>query len=427
MRLVLFTILIALLLTACSDSDNSSTPHDDDQQNQAPVVDAGDDVDGLTGEQIALDGSVVDDGLPSGNLTYLWEKTEGPGTASFTADNSPATTVVLNQAGSYSLRLTADDGELQTSDSVTVSVSDSVVLPTTQDGFSVKQHESGLRLEFVPQSTLADSTDIDWMYRMWNGIAECQKGGAESVPYPAIRLVEELPERLGSDFGYEDAGYLWNYDLERITVLNSDTAFAKGAGQGLWLGEAMSVYMGFFNNDFFPDPGDRNSLECQSWHSGGRHDPAPGRRPLPDSDVIFSLSADVFGETVAISSDTERVDEFTLGYVVRLLEAVGSCHNYDVGNPFSLKTVLVLSDRQADFFGDKWSESGAYTVNQGGRILIDSSDLLDIRTNSEWGFQLHHWINLYLDAFDNDGFANTECRDLSGTFLPPVLPFEITG
>jgi hypothetical protein len=97
--------------------------------NQAPVVHAGSDQT-ITWPTIAvsLDGTVVDDGLP-GPLTTTWSQISGPGTVFFVDTNAVDTTASFSEAGTYVLRLTADDGELTDSDEVTIIVIGPVVVP----------------------------------------------------------------------------------------------------------------------------------------------------------------------------------------------------------------------------------------------------------------------------------------------------------
>ncbi|HET9725058.1 MAG TPA: hypothetical protein VFR44_14615 [Actinomycetota bacterium] len=90
--------------------------------NAAPTVNAGPDQQITLPGLATMAGSAGDDGLPSGTLTITWSQASGPGTATFTDPSSPTTTVSFSAAGSYALELTADDGALQTSDQLTVTV-----------------------------------------------------------------------------------------------------------------------------------------------------------------------------------------------------------------------------------------------------------------------------------------------------------------
>jgi lysophospholipase L1-like esterase len=53
-------------------------------------------------------------------LTYQWSKVSGPGTVTFSSPQAVSTTATLGLPGSYVLKLTASDGELSGSDTVTV-------------------------------------------------------------------------------------------------------------------------------------------------------------------------------------------------------------------------------------------------------------------------------------------------------------------
>ncbi len=94
--------------------------------NQAPVVSAGPDQVATLPNAAALDGSVTDDGLPDppAAVTTTWSAESGPGTVTFTDASAVDTTATFSLAGSYVLRLTADDGALSAFDEVTVTVNE---------------------------------------------------------------------------------------------------------------------------------------------------------------------------------------------------------------------------------------------------------------------------------------------------------------
>jgi hypothetical protein len=92
--------------------------------NTAPVVNAGADQTITLPATATLNGTAVDDGLPTSSaLTYAWTKQSGPGTATFGSASSASTTVAFSAVGTYILRLTVSDGALGRSDEVTVTVS----------------------------------------------------------------------------------------------------------------------------------------------------------------------------------------------------------------------------------------------------------------------------------------------------------------
>jgi hypothetical protein len=92
--------------------------------NRAPSVDAGADQSVETGATISLDATVSDDGLPFASLTVTWSKVSGPGAVSFGDAQDVDTTAVINEAGTYVLKLEASDGELSGSDTVTITVTE---------------------------------------------------------------------------------------------------------------------------------------------------------------------------------------------------------------------------------------------------------------------------------------------------------------
>jgi RHS repeat-associated protein len=73
--------------------------------------------------EVQLRGLVTDDGLPTGApLTRQWTKASGPGEVKFADPDAGLTTASFSQAGTYVLRLTADDSDLTALDQVTVVV-----------------------------------------------------------------------------------------------------------------------------------------------------------------------------------------------------------------------------------------------------------------------------------------------------------------
>ncbi len=80
--------------------------------NQPPIVNAGSSQTITWPTMATLNGSVIDDGLPNGQLTISWQKVTGPGIVTFTAANQLATTASFSVPGDYVLILIADDGAL---------------------------------------------------------------------------------------------------------------------------------------------------------------------------------------------------------------------------------------------------------------------------------------------------------------------------
>ena len=69
-----------------------------------------------------LNGSAADDGRPYGTLTTLWSRFSGPGTVTFGDINVTNTTACFSTNGTYVLLLTASDGAVSSSDTITMTV-----------------------------------------------------------------------------------------------------------------------------------------------------------------------------------------------------------------------------------------------------------------------------------------------------------------
>jgi YD repeat-containing protein len=111
-----------------SATDGSLTTSDDltivvSPANLAPVVDAGSDQSASLPNPVSMNGTVTDDGVPeNGSLTTVWTKISGPGDVSFSNPASLSAAASFSQAGTYILQLSATDGNLVSSDDVTVNI-----------------------------------------------------------------------------------------------------------------------------------------------------------------------------------------------------------------------------------------------------------------------------------------------------------------
>jgi len=93
------------------------------QANQPPVVSAGpNQTITLPVNRVTLEGSATDDGLPNGTLTVSWTQVSGPGTAIFSSPSTAVSDATFPTQGVYVLQLTANDSQLQSSSSVTITV-----------------------------------------------------------------------------------------------------------------------------------------------------------------------------------------------------------------------------------------------------------------------------------------------------------------
>lgn len=110
--------------TSLSASDTVTiTVNQTQQQNQPPVVSAGNDLTITFPNNATLNGSVTDDGLPQGSsLSISWTQVGGKGIVTFSNPSTAITTASFSRVGIYVLRLTVTDGLLTSSDDVTIIV-----------------------------------------------------------------------------------------------------------------------------------------------------------------------------------------------------------------------------------------------------------------------------------------------------------------
>jgi len=105
--------------------------------NRAPFVYPGSDQVITLPSTANLLGVVSDDGLPLGGiLTTTWSQVSGPGTVSFANASQPVTTATFSAAGTYDLRLTANDSQLSSyADlNITVNPAPQVTAPVVNPG-----------------------------------------------------------------------------------------------------------------------------------------------------------------------------------------------------------------------------------------------------------------------------------------------------
>jgi Bacterial Ig domain/PA14 domain len=95
-----------------------------------------------------LDGTVTDDGLPSATVTTAWSTVSGPGTVIFGNAAAIDTSATFSLAGTYVLRLTANDSALSASDDVQV-----IVSATSQTGQILREWWTNISGTAISQLT----------------------------------------------------------------------------------------------------------------------------------------------------------------------------------------------------------------------------------------------------------------------------------
>ena len=150
--------------------------------NVAPTVSAGANQN-ISTLNTTLIGSASDDGQPNppGALALAWSKVSGPGTVTFGSPSATSTTATFSSVGTYSLRLTANDGLFATSSDVTVRV-------TTDPGSANKALQFNGTSQYVtfgpaPELGSTSFTIETWFKREGSGTtAGTGTNGVTAVP-----------------------------------------------------------------------------------------------------------------------------------------------------------------------------------------------------------------------------------------------------
>jgi hypothetical protein len=148
-----------------------------------------------------LAGTATDDILPPGvELTYLWEKTSGPGTVNFDDPAILTPVATISTAGDYELTLTVDDSQIQTVDTVKIRV--------------YENEFTGLEARYdMDESVQNDTADDNYSgnnrhaNRMADGVIETKNfagstfltdgGHCDDGSGPAIGAIEFFEEAIG--------------------------------------------------------------------------------------------------------------------------------------------------------------------------------------------------------------------------------------
>jgi PKD repeat protein len=259
-------------ITITVDEGGSVSP------NQAPVVDAGsDDLIILPIDTVTLEGTVTDDGLPSGVLTTVWNQISGPANQ-VVFDNAYAiqTTARFLTAGIYVLQLTADDGELTASDQITITVNEA-------------ESRIEIEAEDMPVKTTGGPTSEGW--NIWsNGYI------ADTVNFPTGGTYTFEVRAKGSY-----AGGAWPIMEVRIDQNEVGTVTVDASS---WAVYTIQAYVSSgthevaiaFTNDYYRPPQDRNLYvdKLTITDAGDNHSPnAP-----PEASILLDCISGIAPVTV---------------------------------------------------------------------------------------------------------------------------------
>ncbi|HUL80025.1 MAG TPA: FG-GAP-like repeat-containing protein, partial [Vicinamibacteria bacterium] len=263
--------------------------------NKPPTVDAGpDQTTTLPAATVSLSGTVTDDGLPVGaGLVIGWSVVSGPGSVVFSSSSSAVTQATFATAGTYVLRLSASDTQLEGHDDVTVTVNAPSVPTLSIADASALEGSSGTTTARLP-ATLSSPADHDVtvLYKTVEGTAT---EGCDYLPTSGSLTIP-----AGSTSAEIDVSVVGDLDVEPDETLQ----VVLGDPVGAVLGRAAATLV--ILNDDVPDqpPAPITAMT-----------PAPGavEQPLDtklgwtsaDPDVGDALAYDVFFGT-AVSPSGQR-------------------------------------------------------------------------------------------------------------------------
>jgi len=223
----------------------------DTPNNEPPVVNAGEDQTINVSSLALLNGTASDDGNPNppGEVTSSWSKVSGPGNVVFNDPTAVVTNAQFDTAGTYVLRLTTDDGELQAQDNVTVVVEQPV---TNQPSINVGTHN--LNADMPHQIIQIDITGVDVAQGV-NFNIQVADGGPEaggSILGPKITRVDIVGGTLGglTIFTGNNSGQTDTLVLPQVWESTTTTSSGTVTPNGV-LGFVEIDTTGFFNSVMF--------------------------------------------------------------------------------------------------------------------------------------------------------------------------------
>jgi VCBS repeat-containing protein len=208
---------------------------------EAPSVNAGTDQTINLPSSATLDATVSDDGLPNppAAVTTTWSKVSGPGTVTFGNANAVDTTASFSASGVYVLRLTGNDGSLQTTDDLTITVN------TPGTTVYEADFDTDVSSDWSTSYTTVDATN-SWMIVStgWGRVGYAYLTGGEAIDEVDVRLTGHFTVANGNANGYaEIAGRTTGTGTDGIrlrlsgngyvTLYDGDTVLDSATSTGL--------------------------------------------------------------------------------------------------------------------------------------------------------------------------------------------------
>ncbi len=242
--------------------------------NQHPTVDAGLSQAIMVPSVANLSGTASDDGLPTppGAMTYTWSKASGPGTVTFGNANALSTTASFSGPGTYMLQLLASDSQLNSTDTVTITVNRA---PTVDAGMDQSVYEGQtVHLHATASDPDSDPLTYEWMQTAGLTVVLSKANTADaSFTAPAVSTVAQAGMTFGVTVNDGQGGtaddsvnvrvYLAG-DANRSDVVDISDLLALGAAWASTVGDPRYNPSCDFNNDGAVDASDMLMLE-ENW------------------------------------------------------------------------------------------------------------------------------------------------------------------
>jgi hypothetical protein len=139
--------------------------------NMPPCVNAGADQNLLSDAGAMLKGAVTDDGDSTGALAVTWSKLSGPGAVTFANARALTTNANFGAPGTYVLSLTANDGKLQKSDDIKITVKGVAPALSINDVIINEGNAGTTAALFTVRLSSASASIVTVAYQIVNGTA----------------------------------------------------------------------------------------------------------------------------------------------------------------------------------------------------------------------------------------------------------------
>lgn len=110
-------------------SDTNTDTVADDGSNRSPSVSIDGPTQAATNNPVTLNARASDDGRPHGTIYYYWNKISGPGEVRFSNQQQINPDVTFSTAGTYTVQVSANDGELYTNALHNIEILDGLAAP----------------------------------------------------------------------------------------------------------------------------------------------------------------------------------------------------------------------------------------------------------------------------------------------------------